>query len=190
MRLHLRAFLALFAAACHQAQVTAPSPRDRISELEYDLFAAAILHETGVIYIPDSTVPYTCEPSTPLPTGFVSICDQMATLTEPVAWTAFLEVNRVAFPISPAALTRRGVQLQGPRPKDGEMTCPAGPSVVLLSRAAFNHDSTMALLNFSSFAGRGGSLAGCGYAGGLLALYEWTLRGGWKRSRMYMSWIS
>ena len=190
MKRHLYPALALITLSCHSPRSAAVSPLDLISALEYDLFASAILAETAVIFTPDSTTPFFCSSTGITDSRFGDDCGRLSTMTEPVAWGSFLALNLSAFPLSSEALRRRGLQLKGPPPAWGEGTCPAGPATVRLSRAAFNADSSLALLRLSIFAGRGASFNGCGYSGGTLALYERTTGGQWKKSRVYSDWQS
>ena len=190
MRYLVQCTIPLFVGACLSAGTPVPAPQDPISPLEYDLIATAILVEATTIFALDSTEGISCPTNQTPPLRFASTCAHMANVTDPVPWAAFLAVNREAYPISPAALSRRGIKIKGPRPSIDQATCPVGPASIWVSRAAFSPDSSMALLQFHVFAGRGASFNGCGFSGGDLSLWERSKAGVWTKKASYIDSIS
>ena len=190
MRCLAQCIIPILLGACLSPGTAAPAPQDPISPLEYDLLATAILVEATTIFALDSTEGISCPTNQAPPERFASTCTHMANVTAPVPWTDFLAVNRDAYPISAAALSRRGIKIKGPRPSIAEATCPVGPASIWVSRAAFSPDSSMALLKFHVFAGRGASFNGCGFSGGDVSLWERSKTGGWTKKASYIDSIS
>ena len=180
----------LFLAACLSNQAGGPAPQGLISSREYDLIAAAILAETSTIYSLDSTSSISCPTTVNSPVLSVSDCVDLASVTAPVPWAEFLAVNKNRTPISKSALVRRGIQVKGPGPPIAQATCPVGPALIWITRAAFSPDSSVALLSLHVFAGRGASFNGCGFSGGDISLWERSTDGKWRRVRRYTDSMS
>jgi hypothetical protein len=190
MRLSSSLLAPLFLAACSSNQPGGPAPQTSISSREYDLIAAAILAETTTIFSLDSTSSISCPITVDSPVLSANDCADLADVTAPVPWAAFLAVNKYRVPISASALSRRGIQVKGPGPSIAQATCPVGPALIWITRAAFSPDSSMALLSFHIFAGRGASFNGCGFSGGGISLWEQSADGKWRRVRRYTDSMS
>ena len=176
--------LALALSGCAHHPSATPTPRGPFSPLEYDLYAVVIHHQETPIFAPDSTTPVVCRPGE----AFDDCTPTMGT-PDPEAWAAFIANNRVAVAIDPAALRRRGIEVIGPYTAKARKICPPIAALVRLSRAGFNHDSTVAVIK-SSFAAGPGPFAECGYAGGAIEVYAREPGGPWEYRGPIKIWMS
>jgi hypothetical protein len=174
MRPLLSLAVAFAFAACAPAPSAMPTPSRGISSLEYDLYAMVIKKERTAIFTPDSTSPVVCRPNVSW-----DPCQLHGSSPVPEAWTAFIAVNQSAVAIDSVELARRGIQMVGPFSEAVMRVCPLGPAWFELSRVGFNHDSTEAVLQSGSAAGKG-SFDECGYSAGETSLYRRKPGGKWE----------